>query len=60
MIACAAAWAEKLGMKNYWELAYLDTQKSEFNPDMMAAFRRQVKEVITPAPRKYVPLRPNG
>lgn len=52
MIAVRCRMAEKLGMKNYWELAYLDTQKSEFNPDMMAAFRRQVKEVITPAAAK--------
>ena len=52
MIAVRCRMAEKLGMKSYCELAYIDSQKPEFTPEMIASFRQQVKEVITPAADK--------
>ena len=41
--------AEKLGMKNFTELAYLGKGRFDYGPTDVAKFRKQVLEVITPA-----------
>jgi len=40
--------AEKLGYKNFVELAYMRMQRTDYNAEMAAKFRDQVKEYIVP------------
>ncbi|KAB2337310.1 M3 family oligoendopeptidase [Cytobacillus depressus] len=44
--------AHKLGYKNFVELAYLRMQRTDYNADMVAKFRDQVKEFIVPIATK--------
>lgn len=44
--------AEKLGFANFIELGYARMFRSDYNPDMVANFRRQVKESIVPVASK--------
>ena len=41
--------AKKLGFSSYTDLAYLARRRFDYTQDDVAAFRRQVKEIITPA-----------
>lgn len=40
--------AQKLGFKNFIELAYVRLRRSDYNADMVAAYRQQVQEHIVP------------
>jgi M3 family oligoendopeptidase len=40
--------AHKLGFSNYVELGYARMLRSDYNPEMVASFRRQVEEQIVP------------
>jgi M3 family oligoendopeptidase len=40
--------AQKMGFKNFVELGYLNMQRSDYTPEMVANFRKQVQEVIVP------------
>jgi M3 family oligoendopeptidase len=40
--------AKKLGYKNYIELAYLRMGRYDYTPKMVAAYREQIREVVTP------------
>ncbi|MFN7119725.1 MAG: M3 family oligoendopeptidase, partial [Saprospiraceae bacterium] len=40
--------AEKLGFNNFVELAYVRLRRSDYNADMVAAYRRQIQEHIVP------------
>jgi M3 family oligoendopeptidase len=40
--------AQKLGLKNYVDLGYLNMQRSDYSPEMVANFRKQVQEQIVP------------
>lgn len=44
--------AQKLGYSNYVELGYARMLRSDYNPDMVANFRRQVEEQIVPIATK--------
>lgn len=44
--------AKKLGYKNYVELGYARMLRSDYNPEMVANFRRQVAEQIVPVATK--------
>jgi M3 family oligoendopeptidase len=44
--------AQKLGYQNYVELGYDRMLRSDYNPDMVANFRRQVAEEIVPVATK--------
>ena len=44
--------AEKLGFKNFIELGYARMLRSDYTPDMVANFRKQVKDSIVPAASK--------
>ena len=41
--------AKKLGFSSYTDLAYLARRRFDYTQEDVAAFRRQVKEIITPA-----------
>lgn len=40
--------AKKMGLKNYVELGYLNMQRSDYTPEMVANYREQVLEHIVP------------
>lgn len=40
--------ARKLGFKNFVELAYVRMMRSDYNPEMVSDFRKQVKKYIVP------------
>ncbi|MBY0120909.1 M3 family oligoendopeptidase [Bacillus sp. S/N-304-OC-R1] len=44
--------SHKLGYKNFVELAYLRMQRTDYNAEMVAKFRDQVKEFIVPIATK--------
>lgn len=44
--------AKKLGFKNFVELGYIRMMRSDYNPEMVANFRKQVQEYIVPAASK--------
>ncbi|MBC2724672.1 M3 family oligoendopeptidase [Desulfosporosinus sp.] len=44
--------AQKLGYPNFIELGYARMMRSDYSPDMVANFRKQVKESIVPAASK--------
>lgn len=44
--------AKKLGFKNFVELGYLRMKRSDYNPQMVANFRKQVEEHIVPVASK--------
>lgn len=44
--------AKKLGFKNFVELGYVRMNRSDYNPEMVGNFRKQVKEYIVPAASK--------
>lgn len=46
--------AQKLGYNNFVGLAYDRMLRSDYNPEMVANFRRQVKEHIVPAAQRLV------
>lgn len=44
--------AKKLGYKNYTALGYARMKRIDYNPDMVANFRKQVKEYVVPIATK--------
>lgn len=40
--------AQKLGFKNFVELAYVRLRRSDYNANMVAAYRQQIQEYIVP------------
>lgn len=40
--------AKKMGFKNYVELAYLNMQRSDYTPEMVADYRKQILDHIVP------------
>lgn len=46
--------AKKLGFKNYIELGYLKMCRSDYNADMVANYRKQILEFVTPAVAKLL------
>ncbi len=44
--------AQKLGFASYTEMAYLQSERYDYTAEDVARFRRQVKEIITPAVAK--------
>lgn len=44
--------AKKLGFKNFIELGYIRMNRSDYNPQMVENFRKQVKEFIVPVATK--------
>lgn len=44
--------AKKLGFKNFVELGYVRMVRSDYNPEMVAIFRKQVLDYIVPASSK--------
>lgn len=44
--------AKKLGYKNFVELGYARMLRSDYNPEMVANFRKQVKDYIVPVAQK--------
>ena len=49
LIEVRLAMAEKLGFKDYTELAYRNMGRLDYTPEHVAKFREQVRTVITPA-----------
>ena len=49
LVKLRVSMAQKLGFSGYTELAYLQRRRFDYTPEDAAAFRRQVKEIITPA-----------
>lgn len=41
--------AKKLGYKSFVELGYIRMKRSDYNPDMVSAFRKQVEKYLVPA-----------
>lgn len=48
MVKTRHAIAQKLGFKNFVEVGYARMRRSDYNPDMVANFRKQVRELIVP------------
>jgi len=46
--------ARKLGFKNYVELGYIRMNRFDYNPEMVAAYRDQIKEIVTPLAGKII------
>ncbi|MBY7144186.1 M3 family oligoendopeptidase [Virgibacillus sp. NKC19-3] len=44
--------ATTLGYKNFVELGYIRMQRFDYNPDMVAVFRKQVRDIIVPVASK--------
>jgi len=44
--------AKKLGYKNFVELGYIRMKRSDYNPEMVANFRKQVEKYIVPVASK--------
>ena len=44
--------AKKLGFKNYIELGYLRMGRYDYNPKMVANYRKQIEEFVVPACKK--------
>lgn len=52
LVKVRAKIAKKLGYKNFVELGYVRMMRSDYNPEMVAKFRNQVKEYIVPVATK--------
>jgi M3 family oligoendopeptidase len=52
LVKIRAKIAKKLGFKNFVELGYVRMKRSDYNPEMVANFRKQVKEHIVPVASK--------
>jgi len=44
--------AQKLGFKNFVELGYIRMKRSDYTPEMVAKFRKQVEKYLVPAASK--------
>jgi M3 family oligoendopeptidase len=44
--------AKKLGYKSFTELAYIRMNRFDYTPDMVASYREQIKDVVTPLANK--------
>ena len=49
LVSLRVAMAEKMGFKSYTDLAYLNMERFDYGPEQAAAFRRQIREIVTPA-----------
>ena len=49
LVHLRAAKAKKLGFSSYTDLAYLDRRRFDYTQEDAACFRRQIRDVITPA-----------
>ena len=52
LVSLRVAMAEKMGFKSYTDLAYLNMERFDYGPEQAAAFRRQIREIVTPAVEK--------
>lgn len=48
MVALRHEIAQKLGFKNFIEVGYARMRRSDYTPEMVANFRKQVRELIVP------------
>jgi len=48
MVKARHKMARELGFKDFVEVGYARMRRSDYNPDMVANFRRQVREIIVP------------
>ena len=48
------AEAKKLGLKNYVELGYKKMGRTDWNAEMVASYREQIHEVVTPIYKKLI------
>jgi oligoendopeptidase F len=46
--------AKKLGYKSYTELAYIRMNRFDYTPEMVASYRDQIHEVVTPIANKLM------
>ena len=46
--------AKKLGYKNYVELGYIRMGRYDYTPEMVASYREQIREVVTPVAGKLM------
>lgn len=53
LIAVRLRIAEKLGFQSYTELAYANMGRTDYGPEEVASFRKQVRDVIVPAAKRY-------
>ena len=49
LVSLRVSMAEKMGFKSYTDLAYLNMERFDYGPEQAAAFRRQIREIVTPA-----------
>ena len=52
LVSLRVSMAEKMGFKSYTDLAYLNMERFDYGPEQAAAFRRQIREIVTPAVEK--------
>ena len=50
----SVAQAKKLGFKNYVELAYIKMGRYDYTPEMVASYREQIREYVTPVAAKIL------
>lgn len=46
--------AHKLGYKSYTELGYIRMSRYDYTPEMVAAYREQIREIVTPLAGKII------
>lgn len=46
--------AKKLGYKSYTELAYIRMNRFDYNPQMVASYRNEIRNVVTPIANKLM------
>lgn len=52
MVKLRDKMAKKLGYKSYTELAYINMSRFDYTPEMVASYREQIKEEVTPIAAK--------
>ncbi|MBR7046274.1 MAG: M3 family oligoendopeptidase, partial [Lachnospiraceae bacterium] len=52
LVSLRVSMAEKMGFSSYTDLAYLNMERFDYGPEQAAAFRRQIREIVTPAVEK--------
>jgi M3 family oligoendopeptidase len=54
LVAVRTEMAHKLGYKSYTELAYIRMNRFDYTPDMVAGYREQIRQEVTPLSAKLI------
>jgi M3 family oligoendopeptidase len=54
LVKVRTAMAQKLGYKSYTELAYIKMNRFDYTPEMVASYREQIREFVSPIANKLM------